>query len=220
MFCQDLSIIFCVEKEYISIKFIGDRMKYKCLEKLGLNKKNEKKNKVLSILNKTFMAIFLGLVFLITMEYSPKFKSFMQDKVLGKDLSFGLIGKLYNKYFGEVLPEGNPENLVEVFNEKLTFSRKEKYVDGYKLSVTKNYLVPVLQSGVVVFLGNNDDYGKVITIEGEDGSTITYGNILNTDFKLYDYVSKEKFLGEVDGEFLYIVIKKDGKYQDLETYLS
>ena len=195
-------------------------MKYKCLEKLGLNNQNNKKNKILSAINKTLTAIFLGLVFLITMEYSPKFKTFMQEKVLGKDLSFGLIGKLYNKYFGEVLPEGNPENLVKVFSEKLTYTNKERYVDGYKLNVNKNYLVPVIKSGVVVFLGNNDDYGKVITIEGEDGSTITYGNILNTDLKLYDYVTKDKFLGEVDGDILYIVIKKDGKYQDLETYLS
>ena len=195
-------------------------MKYKCLERLSKNEKKEKKNKVLSFVNKTLTAIFLGLVFLIIMEYSPKFKTFMHDKVLNKDLSFGLIGKVYQKYFGNVLPDANPEKLVEVFNEKLTYSAKEKYQNGYKLTVTKNYLVPVIKSGVVVFIGNDDNYGKVITIEGEDGSTITYGNILNTDLKLYDYVSKEKFLGEVDGDTLYIVILLNGAYQDIETYLS
>ena len=197
-------------------------MKYKSLEKLGFYDKEKKnKNKILSFLNKTLMAIFLGLVFLIVMEYSPKFKNFMQQEVLGKDLSFGLIGKLYNKYFGSVLPESkNPENLVKVFNEKLTYSNSEKYIDGYKLTVSNNYLVPVISSGVVVFIGQDDNYGRIVTIEGEDGSTITYGNILNTDVKLYDYISREKFLGEVEGTTLYIVILKDGAYQDIETYLS
>ena len=194
-------------------------MKYKSLEKLGIGKSNNKKNKILSFLNKTLMAIFLGLVFLIVMDYSPKFKAYMHENVLNKDLSFGLISKIYNKYFGEVLPK-SPDELVKVFNEKLTYSAKEKYVDGYKLTVTNNYLVPVITSGVVVFTGEDDNYGKIITVEGEDGSTIIYGNILNSDLKLYDYVSREKYLGETNGNILYVVIKKNGEYQDIETYLS
>ena len=193
-------------------------MKYKSLEKLGL-KKEEKKNKVIKFINKTLMAVFLGLVLLIVMEYSPKFKDYMHNNILNNNISFGFIGKLYNKYFGEVLPNTN-DNVVKVFNEKLVFNSKEKYQNGYKLNVSNNYLVPVIESGVVVFIGEMDNIGKVITIEGESGSTITYGNIKNTDIKLYEYINKGKYLGEVDGETLYIEIVKDGEYLDIETYLS
>ena len=153
------------------------------------------------------------------MEYSPKFKSFMQNEVLDKNMSFGLIGKLYNKYFGEVLPNNN-DNVVKVFNEKLAYKNKEIYQDGYKLTVNKDYLVPAIESGVVVFVGEKDGYGKVVTIEGESGSTITYGNIKNTDVKLYEYINKGKYLGEVSDETLYIILLKDGEYLDIETYLS
>lgn len=195
-------------------------MKYKSLEKLGLGKTPPKKgHRAIIFINKTLMAIFLGLVFLIVMEYSPKFKNYMQNEVLNKNISFGFLGKLYNKYFGEVLPEAN-NNVVKVFNEKLTYKEKEKYNDGYKLTVTKDYLVPVIESGVVVFIGEKEEYGNVITVEGENGSTITYGNIKNTDIKLYEYVNSGKYLGEVDGELLYITILKDGEYLDIETYLS
>jgi len=194
-------------------------MKYKSLEKMGFKKDSRKSNKIIKLVNKTLMAIFLGLVFLIVMEYSPKFKKFMQEDVLNKNFSFGFIGKLYNKYFGEILPNTN-ENVVKVFKEKLVYSEKEKYLDGYKLKVDKNYLVPVINSGVVVFLGEKEDYGKVIVIEGEDGTTITYGNIQNTDLKLYDYITSGKYLGEVGEDYLYIVILKNGEYLDLETYLS
>lgn len=195
-------------------------MKYKSLEKLGLTKNEEKNNhRVIKFINKTLMAVFLGLVLLIIMEYSPKFKNYMQNEVLNKNLSFGFLGNLYNKYFGEVLPT-DKNNVVSVFNEKLVYKSKENYQNGYKLTVNKNYLVPVIESGVVVFIGEKDGYGNVITVEGENGSTITYGNIKNTDIKLYEYVIKGKYLGEVVDEILYITILKNGEYLDIETYLS
>ena len=194
-------------------------MKYKSLEKLGINKETKKPSRVMKFINKTLMAIFLGLVFLIIMEYSPKFKNYMQTEVLNKNISFGFISKLYNKYFGEVLPV-NDNNVAQVFNEKLIYENKEKYLDGYKLKVNKNYLVPTIESGVVVFIGNKEEYGNVIVVEGENNSTITYGNIKNTDIKLYDYINKGKYLGEVLDETLYIVILKNGEYLDIETYLS
>ena len=196
-------------------------MKYKCLEKLGFNNEKEpkKSGRFMRFMNKVLMAILLGLVALIVMEYSPKFKTFMQEEVLGKNISFAFLGNLYNKYFGKVLPEDN-KKVAEVFNEKLSYTNKEKDGDGIKLTVSENYLVPVIQSGIVVFIGEKDGIGKVITIEGEDNSTITYGNIKNTNLKLYDYVNKGTFLGEVDGNNLYISIIKDGESKDIETYLS
>lgn len=195
-------------------------MKYKSLEKLGLtDDKKNKKGKVLRFVNKTLTAIVLGLVFLIVMEYSPKFKNFMQNEVLDKNISFGFFSKLYNKYFGEVIPTTN-NNVVKVFKEKISYKSKEKYLDGYKLTVDNNYLVPTLESGVVVFIGNKDDYGNVIIVEGEDGSTITYGNIKNTDIKLYEYVTSGKYLGEASDNYLYLVMAKDGEYLDIQKYLS
>lgn len=194
-------------------------MKYKSLERLGITRNEKKKNKVLSFFNKTLMAIFLGLVLLIVMEYSPKFKTFMHEEVLDKNISFGFLGKLYDKYFGEILPKTN-DNIVKVFKEKIVYNNKEKYQDGYKLEVSDNYLVPVIQSGVVVFIGEKESLGKVIVIEGEDNSTITYGFIKNTDLKLYDYATSGKFLGEVENNSLYISIIKNNESVDIETYLS
>ena len=192
-------------------------MKYKCLEKLVGN--NKKSGKFIRFLNKVLMAILLGLVSLIVMEYSPKFKTFMNENVLGKDFSFAYLDKLYQKVFGKVLPQ-KEQNTVVVFNEKLEYLSKEAYKEGQKLTVNSNYLVPNLVSGIVVFVGEREDMGKVVTIEGEDDSTITYGNIKNTDLKLYDHLDKGKFLGEVSGETLYLTILKKGEYLDIETYLS
>ena len=182
-------------------------MKYKSLEKLGKgSNKAFQSGKVIRFINKTLTAIFLGLVFLIVMEYSPKFKNFMQNEVL-------------EKYFGKILPNTN-DNVVKVFNEEISYISKEKYLDGYKLNVEKNYLVPNISSGVVVFIGDKEDFGNVIVIEGEDGSTIAYGNIKNSDIKLYDYVNSGQYLGETVGDYLYLIMQKDGEYLDIEKYLS
>ncbi len=193
-------------------------MKYKCLEKL-VHQKEKKSSRLIRFFNKILMAIFLGLVFLIVMEYSPKFKNFMHEDVLNKNISFGFLGKLYNQYFGKIFPN-NEEKTLEVFNEKINYQNKEKYGDGWKLTVSDNYLVPSINNGIVVFIGEKEGIGKVITIEQDDGITLTYGNISNSNLKLYDYVIKGKFLGEVNGTTLYLTILKDNQYLDVETYLS
>lgn len=196
-------------------------MKYKCLEKLGINdkKKMKVKSKVLSFFNKLMTAVLICIVCLIVMEYSPKFKVFMNDKVLGENISFGYFTKLYNKYFGDVLPTKD-ENVVSVFKEKLTYTKKEAYCDGFKLDVSSNYLVPVITDGVVVFVGEKDEYGSVIVVEQTDGVNVIYGNINTNNVNLYDHVEKGSFLGEVKDNILYIVLEKDGEYLDIETYLS
>lgn len=195
-------------------------MKYKCLEKLKNNENSNKpKSRIMSFANKVLMAVFLGLITLIVMEYSPKFKTFMNDEVLNKNFSFGVFGKLYNKYFGKLLPNAQ-DNTVSVFNESLTYTSKSNYSNGYKLEVTPNYLVPVINDGVIVFIGEKEEYGSVIVVEQTDGVNITYGNINSNNVKLYDYITKGTFLGETIDNTLYLVLEKEGEYLDIETYLS
>ena len=87
-----------------------------------------------------------------------------------------------------------------------------------KLSVDKNYLVNVQESGIVVFIGNKDNYGNVIIVEQVNGIDMWYGNISNTSVKLYDYVKKGDILGEVN-DYLYLVYKKNGNILNYEDYI-
>ena len=100
------------------------------------------------------------------------------------------------------------KNLVIV---RLVSIRKE-------LVVSNNYTVPVIESGIVVFIGDKEDYGKVIIIQQINGIDLLYGNIDNTSYKLYDYVKKGDILG-ISNNYLYLVYKKDGKVLDYEKYL-
>ena len=107
-----------------------------------------------------------------------------------------------------------------VFNEKLTYLSKNKYLDGVKLKVNTNYLVPIIESGIVVYIGEKEGYGNTIIIQGADFTDIWYGNISNTNVSLYDYVDKGSFLGEANGEEIYLVFSQDGNILDYEKYIS
>lgn len=76
------------------------------------------------------------------------------------NFSFSKINKLYKSYFGTPIPFKeiiDKKTEETVFNEKLSYNSKTKYYDGVKLNVSNNYLVPVIKSGMVVYIGNKEN---------------------------------------------------------------
>jgi murein DD-endopeptidase MepM/ murein hydrolase activator NlpD len=106
------------------------------------------------------------------------------------------------------------EETKEVFNEKLDYINKEKYLEGVKLTFSSNTVISALESGVVVYK-NND----TIIIQRIDGIDEVYANIKNTNVKLYDYVKKGDIIGEVDNT-LYLSYRKDGIFLNYEDYFK
>ena len=185
-------------------------------------KKREKtkKNKIYSFFNKLLVCFIIGITCLILMKSNSKFKNYIEKNVFKDNISFAYINNLYNKYLGNVLPSYKTEDTTPVFSEKLAYKNYNKYYDGYKLEVNNNYLVPIIESGIVVYSGEMENYGNVIIIEGIDGVDIWYGNIKNINVKLYDYVKKGDYLGEVNSNYLYLVFEKNKEYISFEKYIK
>lgn len=175
-------------------------------------------NKKIKIyLSKTLITIIITLILLILMKSSSTFKNSFYKYVYDTNFSFTKVSNLYNKYFGSILEIPTFKEQT-VFNEKIDYKEKEKYYDGVKLKIDKNYLVSSQESGIVVFIGNKENYGNVIIIEQVNGIDIWYGNIDNVNVKLYDYVSSGTPLGEAS-DYLYLVYKKNGNYLNYEDYI-
>lgn len=168
-------------------------------------------------LNKTLITVVITLILLIIMKANSNFKNNFYKYVYDTNFSFTKISNLYNKYFGNLIELPTYKEQT-VFNEKIDYKTKEKYLDGVKLSVDNNYSVPALESGIVVFIGNKDDYGNVIIIEQVNGIDVWYGNISNANVKLYDYINKGSILGNVN-DYLYLVFKKSGNILNYEDYI-
>lgn len=187
------------------------------------NKKNTDKKSMEKYAASVLIRTFIVLILLCTLAIIYKSDSSLKDNISSyffeESISFTKIKRVYDKYLGGLLPVKNDsKNTSPVFNEKLEYSSSSIFYDGVKLSVSENYLVPSLDEGMVVFIGNKENYGYTIIIENLDGINFWYSNILSTSLKLYDYVEKGKLVGEVGNE-LYMVFSKDGNYLNYEDYI-
>jgi stage IV sporulation protein FA len=177
--------------------------------------KKTKKN-YFNVINKFMFVILITIITLILLKSNPTLKEKFYRYVYDNNISFVNINNLYKKYFGDVLPS-NKEKTKQVFDEKINYSKSLKYKDGVKLDVGPNYLVPALNSGMVIYIGNKDEYGSTVVIEQTDGVEVWYSNV-KTNLKMYDYIEKGTNVGEADNT-LYLVFKKDGAILNYEDYI-
>lgn len=177
------------------------------------------KHKVKVLLNKFLLMIILLLVGMIIVKQNPNLKLTLEKNIYEKNIKFTSFKKIYEKYFGNLLSADKIlKETTPVFNEKLTYDKLENYEDGIKLKVSNNYLIPTLESGIIVFIGEKKNFGSTVIIEQIDGIDTYYSNINTNNIKLYDYVEKGELLGETIDDKLYLKFEKNGKSIDYKKY--
>ncbi len=185
-------------------------------------KKKKDINKRTKYINNLFSRVLISIIFLLSsvifIKHSNDNLLMYKDYVFTSSFNFASINKWYKKHLGSILPF---DKIVKedqtVFNETFTYKESNKYLDGTKFKVTNNYLMPALQSGIVVFMGDKDDYGKTVIVQGTDGADIWYANV-DSSLKLYDYVEKNSLIGQSLSDEITLVIEKDKKYLDYSDY--
>ena len=173
-----------------------------------------KKSTVLKFL----ILVILTIIILILLK-NNQFKTIFYEYVYNDNINFASINKWYESKFGSSLPFGKYfEDIIPVFNEKLNYKEKNKYKDGVALTVDDDYLVPALDSGIVIFIGEKEGYGNTIIIQQENGIDLWYSNLKEINLKLYDYVKEGSLIG-VSNNNLYLVFTKDGEVVDYQEYI-
>ena len=196
-------------------------MEYKSVNKYLDKNKKPKKGPIYGFFTKFFICIIILLSLLVFLKYDKNGKQIIYKYLYENNITLPSINEWYKKHFGDITPFQNlvKDNTKLVFNEHLVYENVSVYKNGVQLYVDKNYLIPIIESGIVVFIGNKDDYGKTVIIEQTDGVLVWYGNVDNINVSLYDYVSKGEYLAEANDSF-YMVFQKDGKYIKYEDYLK
>lgn len=168
------------------------------------------------------LTVLLTLGVFIGAKKSTIFKKEFYKQVYDTNFSFAYINSIYKSMFGSPIPFSDliKEPIQATFHEELTYQSKEKYKDGVKLTVSEHYLVPVTNSGLVVFIGEKEGYGETVIIQQMNGIDLWYGGLSEVHVKLYDYVEEGSLLGEVSDKTLYLVFKKEGTLLDYQEYLS
>ena len=198
-----------------------DLYEKKFKNKIDENKKEIKLSSFLfKIFIKTLIVVVIFLGSLIYIRQSDDNKTKFKNVVYNNSLSFAKIYSVYNKYLGDAIPFKNifKDNTRVVSSDKITYSNIEKEKNGYMLTVSKEFMLASLKSGIVVEQKKNETYGNIIKIQDKEGLNITYGCLDEVEVKLYDYVEKGELLGKTN-EKLYLIFEKDGKYLSYEEYL-
>ena len=172
-------------------------------------------------LTKVCFSLIILFTTLIILKAKPQLKNIVYKEVYEKNISFSSINSWYEKYAGSTLPFENLFNneTKPVFNDSLQYSAYNKYLDGAKLTVADNYLVPTLEGGLIIFVGEKENYGNTVIVQQANGIDVWYSNIDNVSVKLYDYIDKGAFIGEVLDNSFYLVFKKDGEVLDYQDYI-
>lgn len=182
--------------------------------------KKEKTNKINIFFLKLFLVAIIFSIFTISIKKDTKLKTTIYNKVYNSNFSFAVFKNIYNTYIGNVIPFQNIFNEKKVFDEKLEYKSLSKYNKGVKLTLNPNYPIPIIKDGIVVFVGEKEKLGKTVIIQGSDGIDIWYGNLSNTNMKLYDYVEKNSIIGEAKNNELYMIFQKDGVEIDYNKILK
>lgn len=174
-------------------------------------------NKYLNGLVKRTMICFVFVLLMLAISLmSETGRSYIKKYLLETNFEFSKINTLYNKYIGKLTDE-NTE--VVSGNQLLEYTSKEKYNDGVKLTVSENYNVNLLESGIVVYIGEKEGYGNTIIVQQSNGIDAWYGNIENVDVKIYDYIEKGTIIGNAN-KTLYLVFQKNGEILNYEDYIK
>lgn len=196
---------------------------YKYIKKINKKNKHIKENKfmlyVKNISERLLLSILVFLIMAISIKKIDGAKEFITKNIYTDNISLAKIKSLYDKYLGGIIPFDTNNNSQMVFKDTLSYKSKINYLDGVELTVDNKYLVPVIKSGLVVFIGSKENYNNVIIIQGEDGIDIWYGNMETSSVKLYDYIEAGSLLGEVKDDKLYLVYSKNGEILNYEDYL-
>lgn len=193
---------------------------YKNKNKPNKNSKKEFYFDLKKMINKILITIIITLLLLIGFKIDINFKKKFNQYVYNTSFPFAKIKEFYKSYFGEDLISKKIDNSIDVFSEELTYSKKNMYKDGVELTVSSEYMVPSINSGIVVFIGKKDHYENTVIIQQMDGIDTWYGNIDTSNVKLYDYVEKGSLIGQTKDKTLYLVFQKDGKFLDYKDYVK
>ncbi len=180
-----------------------------------LKKHKKKKFKYHHIITKFLLSIIFIFIVLIYTNNTDNLNKF-KDKFLTNSLSFMTFNNWYTQYFGEIMPTVSSEEVV--FSNNLSYLNITK--DDYKevLKLSSKSTVANIVGGVVVFIGEKENFGNTVIIQGNDGYDIWYGNLENININIYDYLDNETILGETVTDELYLKITKNNEIIDYETY--
>ncbi|MDP4084565.1 MAG: M23 family metallopeptidase [Bacillota bacterium] len=157
----------------------------------------------------------------------------MVKKTMDTEFQFATVSNWYENKFGKplaLLPFAEKKQTENTnSNQQYAVPASGRIVQnfvkngqGVMIETDKGAQVKAMNGGLVTFAGIKDGLGKTVIIQHSDKTESWYGNLLDIQVNLYDYVNKGKVVGSVStsgnedkskGSY-YFAIKKGDKFID------
>lgn len=180
--------------------------------------KEKKYNKNNVWLSKALISIIIVLGSLIVTNFNDNIRNDYKKFVLEKNINFSSINKIYEKYIGGFRDLDNDDLVSNIVPDSLKIVPDD--TGSYLINLGMDYPLTFMESGIIVYIGEKDDLGNTIIVQGNDGIDLWYSNVINTEYSLYDYVKKGDILGTLNSDQLLLTIMKDGNKLTYEEYFD
>ena len=104
-------------------------------------------------------------------------------------------------------------------SEVMEYKEKEEIEGGVRLHFEGTKLITAVESGLVLFIGEKEGYGKTLILEQTDGVEAWYVGITDCNYKIYDYIEKNDILGNAEKDIIDIYFKKKGEVVSYQEYI-
>lgn len=176
------------------------------------------KDYIKGLVTRCLVCIILFLLISIVCNFSDSNLLWFKNNVFDNKINFSVFNNFYKKYISEYLPFDVYQEQV-VMSEGLVYNSKEKYLNGVSLNVGKSYNMYSLCGGIILYIGEKENLGNTVIIQGTDGVDYWYSNIDNLSVNLYDYIEKNTLIGTSISDKVYLTFVKNGEYQDYEEFI-
>ena len=173
------------------------------------NGQNKKRN-IKGITLKLVILIFVVFAILSIVKLSPETKDMIKKDLFETNLDFSKFNSIVSKLF--------PEENTPVDSNGIKYKNYTPYLNGVALEMIEDEGVNLIDSGIVVFVGEKDNYGKTIIVQQSNGVNVWYGNLDNISVNLYDYITKNSIIASSKDK-LYLVFEKNGEYLDYKNFI-
>ncbi|HIV75443.1 MAG TPA: M23 family metallopeptidase [Candidatus Pseudogracilibacillus intestinigallinarum] len=168
------------------------------------------------------LTLFLLSVFLLqtNIQFFQPVAQFVHNG-MKEEFPFAKVNEWYVSNFGSplaIIPtkqmkDGTESGDFLTENEVIeTFSTNGQ---GMTVLATNEENVNAMQRGVIIFAGNDKDYGKTIVVQHANNSTTTYGQLKDVDVHIYETVEAGDRIGKASkAKEVYVQMEKNNTYMD------
>ncbi|WP_188453512.1 M23 family metallopeptidase [Virgibacillus oceani] len=169
--------------------------------------------------------LFFGAAFLFQTNTDLLEKPTMwTSHALTKEFPFARVNQWYQETFGSPLAFA-PQQKQQKDNEQLALPVSGNVTESFQANGSGIMIAPqdtsevmAMDSGVVIFAGNDPETDKTVVVQHADGSLSSYGFLSEIDVHLYQFVSNNEQIGNFvpndKNETVFFAIEKDNHYVD------